>query len=610
MIKDNIPSNYITQFHHAISLEDQEFDYTMTVSVFGEVLAVDFLIFDLPKEAQRLMIGKNVDLILEKLKSEARLLKYKIPFLVSNHFIDSTFDQLIDDLRELKFSLGMYEYQVDLNLVNDFWIRDFYLLLSDEKRMGLSKTAKGLNAIADLLSEDPEVFSKSCTQLRISNIGLCSPIVLLLFPRLKKKRNILAAFGLLGAIRNEGSKEFLLKELEKRNRAFTSKIINSLSFYEEKAVHKKMLEYYIKHRGHTDKERISLMKCLKQLDFKLTENILWDLLLGANLEVSVFAFDILKEYDVSNILIKEKLEPLFYNFTKAEELEVVLTLYKKMNDDTIMPKGEDFLDALVKSLLMEEHLKITDLVAWFLTKEHDELVNEKLFGLLDSTEKAVRRSALILIRILFFEYRGNVIHPLPDKVVAKLKKLLNDLSTGVQTEAVKIFNWSGSWSNDREMIPLLLPLIADSFMLKTQVLQTINRFLFILPFDTSILPVYFNALEDPNAKVRIAALEGLKYADSEVVLEKIISMKDDESDAVKNVIKHILKDKQIEVDIKVKKHTLPKTEADVYLRDMYKRMTHEKKFKKIEKEPEEPKDNSLIGRLTRSLKNIFQDTKK
>ena len=77
--RQSIPEELTTTDTISQEIEGHTFDFNVRFSVFGELLEVHCPIWDLPKEAQNMILGKTYSSIVEQSHSWAELLKFYFP---------------------------------------------------------------------------------------------------------------------------------------------------------------------------------------------------------------------------------------------------------------------------------------------------------------------------------------------------------------------------------------------------------------------------------------------------------------------------------------------------------------------------------------------------
>lgn len=319
--------------------KDRQFDYQVTVSVFGEAITIKNLLLELPPTARKLMFGKQEDEITELSKTLAKVLHYEIPMAFRKQIRIPYLNSCIKKIRATRKTLLASDNLPINPIYHNRWTQALDVILKSEK----PRYEVGLKCLRNLLKKRAFKNFIPLEQLEKIKFTLIAPIVRIIIPLQPQEENKAELYRVLALFPIPSNKKFLLEEWHKNEALLIkSSILFGLMPYKNSAVCRMALAFYDnnKLKGHALKYFIISMKVYKHHRFwKLNVRVLQKY----DAEASPVAAQIMLEsgYLESNLV---RLLPDYYR-TRLDlnYLAVSLSIFEKVKKFKNLPTPKSLI---------------------------------------------------------------------------------------------------------------------------------------------------------------------------------------------------------------------------------------------------------------------------
>ena len=167
-----LDDSYIGTSSISQEILEQTFDFQITYTLFGEVLAVTCNFLELPEEAQRLTVGKKYDQIRPIIEGYTNVYLYFVPFVAMGKLTTGKWADLYTDIKILQSSANLNRLPIEQYIV-DNWTHDMYEYVRAKKKH---------THFIDLISEDKEKRANALYGITSYQTELLGPLLYELIP--------------------------------------------------------------------------------------------------------------------------------------------------------------------------------------------------------------------------------------------------------------------------------------------------------------------------------------------------------------------------------------------------------------------------------------------
>lgn len=537
------PSNLITQTVFNLEVEDENFEFIVHHTVYGEVLKVENAFLQLPKTAQALMYKeKKREKIIKKLEFQTAIFRFLVPIAVLGYMERREWEKFEKAVKKLENEIPNFQEQE--KKINDPWVIEAHNIHEEEEYFYALSTLAGIGMLG--------APSRQTHHLPQS---LVQPMLLTMLPHFEKDTDLSKSpqrgwselwmcFSAFQHCPNEEIKAILMKRLfDEKYKNYWDSILKGLRPYTDKQTGEQLLLFYHQHKDDfTGSETRPLVSALKNFDNPETRTILWKILVSEYSYAAVDAYLALNEWGISDKQIIKKVRPNLIAKTSLEHVESALKVYKHLKNRSIVPTIEEMIETLVwacetteSSHFVELYLKDTDLGAYLqyyfkYAKDETALIHrvnskdafEQFAVLLEHKSPYVRQATVdLLLQIAT-----------PEQIDVLLK-MFDDIEPDVGFTLIENLKYWVSENPVSKIIPFLLRVIKKSDDEDRQ-LQAILalRTLFEQNPDYSALPAILKSVHHKSARIRNWIADLLRYLPNKKTKRVLKKMQKDESEAV------------------------------------------------------------------------------
>lgn len=557
-----------------ITIDDKYYDYEVTISLLGEVLAVDSLIERLPEAAQKLTLGAGYKKHLQEIHLYSEYLKYAIPVELNPIKENETYaffnQPLVIDPADLLFShesladikiklaalreeLGIQNKEDTTTLPQSAWMKSYCQLLHKYEQSTLSKEEfLAIQGLRMLFLKDINKYHTAfyyLTPLVPENADGYFKLFWELIPRLYAlhspkgdsshlRRKL---FEVIIKYERNSTKEWLLSIFQSpEHKVYHTIALNALAVYQEPEHYQLIIDYCNENLKANSKGNgipqalegiLKLAPFIDRWAIELARHFIGQ---KSEYEISYIAYCILRKGGLSEEAIMAEVLPSFLNKTETNALfsNICVFAFLIKNED-LLPDASQLLDITIHHLeqlnnkITATSLAIMDFTHLILEKKCTSELSDRLYQLTFHEVAKVRELALAWQAYLT---RSKKCDFLPHKQLkSRCIELLKDEDDYVITKAIKWCAYYGLKEEDNTYINKLLPFVNHKdCCLQKYSLQGINTLLKKVEFDPVIHDAYlalanekFGYCYDGQATV----IHALQLSPSETIQGKIKGIK-------------------------------------------------------------------------------------
>jgi len=418
-----IPEELIATATLVREIKEHSFDITITFTSYGELISAENDFLALPANAQRLMLGKETESIVNLLKGEIALFRYYIPMVALGHLkgeewtmIKEQIDAIIQKHEKEKGS-RKYIY------INDYWVRAAYLL------MDTSPKHQHLPLLGKVLGTKDYKRGVAIENLSRYPHDIGEEVLKLVFPKMTRQSEINAYYACLKNYNSEENYKLLSEKLkDEQMTTYHSGIIEGLSTYQYPNLHE-LLWNYQKDRTITNRKiQEFLLRGISKFESPKSKQLLEKYLFSPNYDVSVFAREELIEKWLGKIELSKMLRPVFEERASFDKMVTVLRHYERIDNSKLSPTVTELLDLFEWSCNNFSETGLFYRISILINKRLDVSEEKRILNYLKEEKPSYRIGGLELLRgMAKIEYAELITEMLDDKEDKVVKKALNVL---------------------------------------------------------------------------------------------------------------------------------------------------------------------------------------
>lgn len=523
-------------------------DFEIMYDITGKVLNSKPLIFDLPLNVQRLMLGKNQEEIRKQIKSFEDIIGLIIPLGIQNQEtffsieLGNIYTRINTILKEANFDLScLYKYSEENSL-------EYYIHSSHSKK---ELYANDFHKIWDITKD---LIINRNSNINIDSLRLLGyhypqfgfKIIPLIIPFIKNSNTKRIAYENLEYYITQESLEYLKKELKTcKDGEALSGICKALSKHtlKDQDIQRDLINLYKSGIDLSEDSKANLLQALKHFPNRHSIEIGLEILKENNRYSSGYAARILLELgypakDIAEIMIPKLMAA---NPKESEAAFSILCNSDKYKD--YMPKCSEILEVYVKTLEVNQNLNIAYSMPSIMKINYDKLTSEEIIKHLSNPNPNVLEGILILINCLMDESRINTGPFFSEIAKSRYIELLTHEKHKVVENSLKILQKIGRLERKQNYISLFLNVInfENNSLNNLYAMSAINYMLPVLRFQNEIIPYYKKALESTNYNYRVEALRGFRFSQDSKLKLSLNYLKDDPSEEVRREFNNLNK---------------------------------------------------------------------
>lgn len=463
-------SSYLFNTRITISANHGKYQYRLTCSVLGEVIAVKAPFLQLPVKAQQLTAGKELEQYTAELLACQQLLRYQIPLAVLGFWPDDQFDKVLSDLEKHEESMTVELPENVMTLITDPWLKEVYKAL--KTYIANRESGKYWEQLTSLLYLSDKSTDKDLQQLKNYPWQLPAPIIADLWEVVTDRTRLRQLLSHALRFPSEKTKSHLMNWLPKEHSTFfRAMILEALSPYQDEKIYQLLISHYHGAGEMGQFESEHLIKNLAAYPTEEVRGIAWKALTGKNFFAAKAAHLVLSEQNVEERMIALKLREAMFDKAFSDRLSSLFSRYQALvNDDCLLP-ATDYLKRAVQAVKVNRAARFQISLGALLNRKWTVEIPRLLAELLHHPEPMVRRMALDQISVMVLQFPRRKF-PLQLDTIRRIFQLTGDATMAVQIEAIQTLRllvprfgqveWIGLFLNIQKrkpLLPFILPAI-------------------------------------------------------------------------------------------------------------------------------------------------------
>lgn len=515
-------------------------DYKVDYNITGKVFNSHPLIFDLPPNGQKLILGNNQEEIRNHIKVFQNLIPIILPIGIQNqdtflsNGLNTIYNSINAQLKETGIDLNtLYQIAEENSLAyyvhasysnpNDF-PKDFHKIWTS--KMGLIN-----DRYADIKAGDLRFLGYHYPQFGFK-------IIPLIIPFIKQSSIKKIAYEMLAKVITKESYNYLKEELQtcKDGQALGG-IFIALSKHQLKdvTIQQTLIDIYNSDIQLDEDAKAKLMEALKHYPNHETAKIGIELLSGQNLHTSEQTSKILLSMGYSAKKIADLMLPRLQS-TDSKESQIAFSILSSSDKfKRYLPNNNKLLNLFARALEVNQNLKIASSMPDLIQYQYNTATSLQIVRFLSIHHPVIIKGFLLLIKKLLDDSRFNT-KPFYSKKAKKIFiDLLNKEELYIVEKAFDILKIIGKNEKNRKFIDLFLKhldLNKNSYK-NLYAMKAINHILPVVKFNNRIINPYKVALESEDYNYRATALRGLRYSNDHSLKRSLDYFKDDPSSSVR-----------------------------------------------------------------------------
>ncbi|MGH1437725.1 MAG: hypothetical protein ACRBG0_25030 [Lewinella sp.] len=497
-------------------IEGHAIDYEITSNIHGEVQQVKNLFGDIPVAAQKLILGKDWEVIAPKAEGYRRLFRYFVAAQMLELRKGDDLQPIMDKITQARQKNGLPPRQILLSQLTDIWYVTFAECVQNIRQFyNNGKNAK-LESLEYLFLGNPEKLRVAIEyhgSFRTPGVG---EMILDWIPVLTDEQRF-QAYKSLKIYPQAAAKKLLLAAYEdKNNNRGIENIIIGLSAYKHDDTHRLFLQH-AKRTSLSYNEKKAILEALRYSDKEEVLALAWNNLLDKDLGAQ--ACDLIKKRGVEDQEIVDYLITVLAQDNWVEHFQRVLSLFANhLNTSKHQPSPIWLLDYLIRFFELKKYK---------ITSYYDPIVSSfsKICRYYNNQELAIKISRwaqdssenVHTFVFLFSELmlKKEVLYPLDHDLKPIVKAAITTEVSLQQKYAIILAGRYALSDRSTEFIDDLLPVLASKNIDNSWLAAaTINKIMQELGFVDKVRYSYEKRMNSQsNLRLNAILSEGLKLAD-------------------------------------------------------------------------------------------------
>lgn len=498
-------------------IEGHAIDYEITSNLYGEVQAVKNLFEELPITAQKLILGKDWEVIAPKIENYRRLFRYFVAAEMLELRKGDDLLPLLDKIVQARRQIGLPPRQISISNLTDSWYIRFAECVQNIRLFyNNGKNAK-LGSLEYFFSGDSEKLRVAIESHGFSRTPGVGEMIRDWIPVLPDRLRF-QAYKTLKIYPHFASRELLLAAYtNKSNSTGIENIIIGLSAYKDEDIYQLFLQH-AKRIPLTYNEKNALLEALKHCPKKEVIDLAWSSLLDKDLGVK--ACNIIKARGVKDQEIVDYLLTVLEQDSWADHFQIVLTLFAyHLNKGVHESLPIWLLNYLTRFFKLKNH-QITSYYDPILTSfsqicryYNNEELAKKMSRWAQESSENVHTFVFLFSEIML---KKNVSYPLDEGMKSLVKAAIPKDINLLQQYAIILAGHFALSNRNKEFVDDLLTVLGSKNTQNSWLAAIkINEIMQELGFINKVRPFYENQIKN-KFDLRLTAIlqEGLKLADN------------------------------------------------------------------------------------------------
>lgn len=419
-------SNMLTEKHFlteviTIPFKNQQFDFQVTVSVFGEVIHVNNLLLELPPMARKLMYGQQEDNALTLSNALGKVLFYEVPMVFRKLVSISYLKTCIKNIRAARKVLITKQDLPTAPIYQQKWITTLDAVLKSNH----PSYETGIACLCSLVKKRKFKYAAPLEALEKSKFWLVEPVIATIIPLQTTDNHRAELYRSLSIFPKEAHLDLLLKSWDKEDTPLVkSSILWGLMPYKNSAVCRMGLHFYdtskTRLRGKTLEYFLVAMQVYRHHRFwEINIDILrkWD-------EVaSPRAAKLMLEAGYAEKNLVRLLPNYFDTSLPISKLVVSLSIFKQIKKTSNLPTTLSLIDLFVKKVNKHtQAARLISQIAYLLARSYRPKTSILLTQQIQSDNIYVSNNFIKLTQHLYESY-PNINFQIPTDLVHLLKEI-------------------------------------------------------------------------------------------------------------------------------------------------------------------------------------------
>lgn len=252
------------------------FDCRATYTIFGEVLKIDNLFLQLPKQAQQMILGKDYVQIIDKIEALGKLLFYKIPLIQMGFVPTEYYPPSLKKEIDLQVCLTNYTHHV-----TDEWVRSLYDEYCKSERTrrtrGSRQFDKYLKRLVEILFKLESINDKEFFKnLRTHFSKLSFAVLRTLIPLAKQKYHLSHIYYIIATAKNLESRDYILQQFQDEQReSLRQYVLPAFKVIKGEEVYTLLIDFYNNNPDLRGKPLVDLLCALRLYETDKVVKIAW-----------------------------------------------------------------------------------------------------------------------------------------------------------------------------------------------------------------------------------------------------------------------------------------------------------------------------------------------
>lgn len=534
-------------------------DYEVKFELTGKLIASKPLIFDLPLNAQKLILGENQEDLKYQIKSFQTLLCLILPLGIHNQGsffteeLENVYSKINAQLKKERIKLNeLYKYCEENSL-------EYYVHSSHANKNQYPEDFQKIwdNAKDLINNRNTNIKTDSLRFLGYYYPQFGFKIIPLIIPFIKQPNTKRIAYENLEYYIANESLTYLRNELRAcKDGQAISGIYKALSKHELKyheAIQLDLINSYNSVDELSEDSKANIMEALKHYPNQSSIEIGLEILKENKRHSSGRAARILLDLGYSAKNIAEIMIPKLVASDPRESEAAFSILCNSDKFKDHIPSSEELLNVYVKTLEVNQNLNIAYSMPSMMRNNYESTTSSEIIQHLNNQNSNVLEGILILISCLMDESGINTRPFYNYAAKRKYTELLSHEKSKVVENSLRVLQKIGKREKKQDYINLFLNVIdfENNSLNNLYAMRAINHMLPALKFDRKIIPYFNEALKSNNYNYRVEALKGFRYCEDDSIKRSLNYLKDDPSEDVRREGDNLMKEPE-----RVKKSSL------------------------------------------------------
>jgi len=519
-----------------LSNGDHSFDFTVTCTIFGEVISTQNHFFELPEYAQKLVLGKPS----ESIFAQVKLLSFRIPLgylakICFEDHVDMDFSKLIEKIFEKKKQLGLSKGDIIFKYIQENWCHELYQIFITKSNIN-DRKIKGIKALLKIFGKEENKKREGLEEVKRFKLKLSEPILTTIIPTLEMQIEKVAAYKAFTNYISRANYDFLINQFEKENsKPVRSAIIEGIQNYKGP----KNFNFILKQYKNNAVDTQCVLKAFSLSKKPEAEKILWkhfeNFEEGEN---SRIARQSLLKIGISEKRIAQKLTPAFYKAERILPIQNIISHFATLQNYYLYPPPEDILKKIKEYIEKTVNSDIDYTVAEVTAPRHNKKIPKIIDSFIYNSNINLQILGIQLISRYLTDHNFLVKPSQYEKSTDRLIQLYNqDQEVGYKRVIIDCLGAILKYNKKPALLETLIKFgnESDNDLEKIGVAIALKNSSEILPISENIFQFLSKSINSENVNLRIALIRTLVKFESPKITPLIEHFKNDEYNEIRDI---------------------------------------------------------------------------